>query len=135
VRLSSAGARAAPDDPDDAIFDLAVDASLFDADGSGGEIDLWWHVIPRKGGNTALVRPQRELAHLRRRRLIRCRDADRVDPLDPAAAVPTGHDEPNRGAVIRRQRRAVHPDGEKRATRAQRVEGEDPTRAGGRRAR
>ena len=73
--------------------------------------------------------------HLRRRRLIGCRDTNRVDPLDPAAAVPTGHDEAHRCAVIRRQRRAIHPDGEKRATRPQRVEGEDPARAGGRRAR
>lgn len=75
------------------------------------------------------MRPRREFPHLRSGGFVRADEPHLVHPLDPRAAVPAGNDEPHRSAVVRRQRLAVHADGEEGAGARQRVERKHPARA------
>ena len=63
------------------------------------------------------------------RRFIRTDETDFVDPLDPRAAVPSGHGQPNGLAVIVGHRLAVHADGEERTELVEIREWEHPAGA------
>jgi len=54
----------------------------------------------------SLMRARRELAHLRRRRRVVRHELDAIDPLECTRSRTNRHDEPDRGTVIARQRRA-----------------------------
>jgi hypothetical protein len=71
-----------------------------------------------------------ELLHLRGGGLILADETDLIDPFDACAAIPAGHEEAHRRAVVERQRHAVHVGGEKGAGAGELLEGEDPAGPG-----
>ena len=119
----------APDDADHAIADGRSHLPFLDAHGHGRQIDARRSEVPGAIRYAALVRALRELAHVAGGTDAVVHQLDRLDPLDAGAPVPAGHDQPDREAVVARQRRPVHARGEKRAGRAQLLQREDPARA------
>ena len=100
--------------------------ALLDAHGHGGGIDRGRPVVARQHGQAVLMRAAGEFDHLRGRQFVGRDESDVLYPLDPRAAIPSGHDQSHRRAVVRGERQAVHARGEKRARGREQANRDDP---------